>query len=360
MTLTPAEERGLSLFLVAPAFVYLLALLVSGYTGWDGASVAGFVIIPLLLAIGLIPLWGPFIELLGFVAVTVIALSAGLSSPGGSVIIDFAAGILLGSPFLLGSWAWTPGRSAPGRLIGLGVALLEGIILLAALRLITANGEVENATYLFYNYTAANLYQICGLAGFLNVVPAGVCPSNLSQLPLRDLVDPIFVLLAGIALLGVLVPVLSPRTARGVAGDAASFEEYEASSRVRADLALSPEMMRGLATRTPPRTSPGLAPPGATALALSAGIVLVFVTVAVNAAGAVLFPTMVSLLLVMGVVLYLGRQGTGNVGAPTGRPVATGPVDRGPPSPASPPPSASVPVSTPAPGSITGSHPVLP
>ncbi len=357
MTLAPREERLLSLLLVAPAFVYLLVLLVSGYNGWDGASAAGFVLIPLLLAVGLIPLWGSLLELLGFALLTVVALAAGFSSPGGSWFIDFSAGVLLGSPFLLGSWAWTPGRSSPARLMGLGLALLEGIMLLAALRLITANGEVENASYLFFNYTAANLYQVCGLAGFLNVVPSGgVCPSNLTRLPLRDLVDPVFDLLAGTALLGVLVPVLSPRTARGIVGDAESYDEFEASSRVRADLALSPEMMRGLAARTPPRPAPGPAPPGVGALLLSAVIVLLFVGAAVSAPSALLLPTMLLLLVSLGTVLYVGR-----LSSPARQP-HPGPVGPtyGAPGARSRPPSMPATPSPPPSGALPGAPTVLP
>lgn len=358
MSLTERQTNLLSLALVAPAFAYLALDLLVGYTGWDAASAAGFVLVPLLLLVGLIPLWGPFLELLGFVGVTAGVILGVLSSPTGGPGIDFAAGILLSSPFLLGSWAWTPKRTAPARLIGLGLGLFEGIILLAALRLLVTNGEVETSALLFYNYTSVNLLQLCGVAGFLNVVPSG-CPSDLSFLPLRDIVDPTFVVLAGLALLGVLAPVLSPRTARGLAGDAESYDEFAESARVRADLPLSSEMMRGLAQRTPPRPGPGILPPGSGALLLSASITLIFVAAAISAPTQLLLPTLLAVLLVLGGVLVIGRPArrprerlstapharavAPGVGPAGGRVLPTAPGSLGRPTPAPAPVPAPVP-----------------
>lgn len=307
MTLAPREENLLSLFLVAPVFLYLGWNLLVGFDGWDAASVAGFVVIPLLLAVGIIPLWGPLLELLGFLGLTGAVILAVMASPGGGAGVDFAAGVLLGSPILLGTWAWTPRRTAPGRLIGLGLALLEGIILLAALRLLQANGQVENSYGLFYNYTLANLLQVCGIAGYLNAVPNG-CPQSLTFLPLRDLVDPVFVLLAGLALLGVLVPALSPRTGEGAPGHAESADEFDQSGLAGGSLPLAPEMARGLARRTPPRPAPGLAPPGTGALVVATLIVLGFVVVAVNTPTDLLLPTMLLLVTALIGILYLNRS----------------------------------------------------
>jgi hypothetical protein len=301
-----ARDQWIALVLVAPAFLYLAVRLISGYQGWDAASGFGFILIPLLLAIGLYPIWGALIELSGFLLLGVIATLATLTGALGTTGFDLAAGVLLASPFLLGLWAWGPNRSAPARLIGLGVALLEGIILLATLASISANPPYqENATGLFSWYTQVNIEQLCGLAGLLASAP-GSCAVT-SQFPLRDLVDPLFVFLAGVAFLGALLPVLVPRTARGVEGDAEGWDEFEATSRPPPDLMLTEEMVRGLSLRTPPASSPDLLPPGALALLGATVLALLFVLVAIDDAPLVLLPMIVVVIGALGAILASDR-----------------------------------------------------
>lgn len=301
------RDQILTLCLVAPAFLYLAGLLLSGYQGWDGDSELGFLLVPLLLVVGLWPIYGALVELIGFLFVGIVATlgtATGALGPGG---YDFAAGLLLASPFLLGVWAWGPGRTAPARLVGLGIALTEGLILLAALASIRANGGVENSLNLFSWYTEVNVQQLCGLANLLSVAPGG-CPS-LTVFPLRDIVDPVFVFLAGVAFLGCLMPVLTPRTARGDVGDAESWDEFESTSQVPADLPVTAEMMRGLALRTPPRSSPGLLPPGAGALLSASFFTLLFIGVAIQASSLLLLPTVVLVLGTLVAVIALDRPG---------------------------------------------------
>jgi hypothetical protein len=336
MTAPNRNENLLSLVLVAPAFLYLSGLLVSGYTDWTALSALGFVLVPLLLLVGLIPLYGPLIELFGFVFVGVVATVGTINEALGGGGLDFAAGLLLASPIMLGAWAWTPSRSAPARLLGLGLALLDGLMLLSTLHLIQANVPgTEDPLTLFFFYTLTNVLQACGLAGFLNVAPAAC--TTVSQLPLRDIVDPVFVLLAGIALLGVLIPILSPRTARGGVGEAEGFREFEESSRLRADLPVSPDMMRGLARRTPPRASPSLAPPGSGSLLSACFLVLLFVAFAIDDPSTLLLPTL--LLLMVGLLTLLAvtrpplssRRPAGL--AATAQPPLPAPAPAAPPSP---------------------------
>lgn len=307
MKLSLRRDQVLPLVLIAPAFLYLGLDLGVGYTGWDGASVLGFLLVPLFLVIGLFPPWGPVFEVFGYISVGVIATLGTATNALGSGGYDFAAGLLLASPFLLGSWAWTPRKTPAARIVGLGVGLLEGIILLAALASIRAQGLPETSYNLFGWYTQVNVLQVCGLSGVLNVAPSW-CTST-TAFPLRDIVDPTFTLLAGIAFLGALVPALTPRTARMYVGSAESWEDFTPASQGRPGLALNPEMARGLARRTLPRTSPSLIPPGAAALLTTALICLVFVGVAINAPDMVLAPTLFLLLATLAVVLLLNRSG---------------------------------------------------
>jgi hypothetical protein len=359
MTAPNRNENILSLVLVAPAFLYLSGLLVSGYRAWDGLSALGFLLVPILLLIGLVPLYGPLVELFGFVAVGVIATLGTINQALGGAGLDFAAGLLLASPIMLGAWAWTPSRSAPARLLGLGLALLDGLMLLSTLHLIAVNtpGSVDPVT-LFFFYTITNILQACGLAGFLNVAPSAC--TTISQLPLRDIVDPVFVLLAGVALLGVLVPILSPRTARGGVGESEGFREFAESSRLRADLPVSQDMVRGLARRTPPRTSPGLAPPGSGSLLAACFLVVGFVAFAIDDPAGLLFPTMIGLLTALCILLVVSRPARAVVGLP-GLPGAPLPP---PPLPGSSTPALPAPPAAPGPpggfGAPSLGQPVLP
>lgn len=339
------RDQLLALVLVAPAFLYLGGLLLSGYQGWDAASEFGFLLVPLLLAVGLYPVWGALLEFVGFIVLGLVATAATLTGSLGTTGYDLAAGILLASPFLLGLWAWGPGRSAAGRLLGLGVALAEGIILLATLASIHANPPYqENAIGLFSWYTQVNIEQVCGLANLLASAP-GVCAIT-NQFPLRDIVDPVFVFLGGVAFLGSLMPALVPRTARGDPGDAEGWEEFAATSPVPPEVVLTDEMVRGLALRTPPESSPDLLPPGAAALLGATVLTLLFVLVAVEDAPVLLLPSMVLIAGALAVVLALDRPVTRRTRGVSGLEAAPGP---GPAAPIPPGPATYPPPSLPSP-----------
>lgn len=333
------KEQLLAILLVAPAFLYLAGLLVSNFQGWDAASAVGFVALPLLLMVGLYPLYGPLVEFFGYVLVGVLATLATLLDAFGTGGYDFAAGLLLGTPFLLGAWAWTPSRTSPARLMGLGLGLTEGLILLADLHYLVAQGIPETSLNLFAWYTQTNLVQLCGITGLLGIFPSGCL--SYTQFPIRDIVDPVFVLLGGLALLGTLVPVLTPRTALGAVGQAEGFEEFDRSAALRPGAAPTPEMLAALEQRSPPRRAPGFAPPGAGALVVAMTFALLLVGLAVAAPTAVLLPIIGSVFVLLLALLLLSRREPTilrGIHAPTGPRSATSPPTAAPSRPAPPRP----------------------
>lgn len=269
--------RWLSLVLVLPLFGYLGYRLISAFRGWDAITVVTFAVLVVFNVSQMVPWRGRWVSLSGIWSVVVLILLVGLSlGLAGGVGLDIAAAMLLASPFLLESWIWQ-GDSNPGRaLLALQFAFLDGVMIVAALDTLSASGVPATSGPLIYSFGAVNVEQLRGLYNLLVGLPVGA-------LPLQSAMDAAFVVLGGVALLGVFVPLLEPQTGSGYAlpiGDA---------DRGPVTVAYSPEleMARGetlalLRRRSAPRPPPYSKLPGIWALVASGTVTLLFVVVSLE------------------------------------------------------------------------------
>jgi hypothetical protein len=295
--------RLLSLILILPLFIYLGYLLITRFQGWDYVVMIVFGLVVILNVAQLVPWKGTWVSLSGLWGLIVIVVLAALSiGLAGGIGLDISAGMLLASPFLLESWIWQNEGSPGWRIVALQFAFLDGVILVAALNSLSASNMPVNSTYLVAAYGNVNVQQVQGLYNILTGGPVGV-------LPLQNAMDPIFIVLGGLALLGVFAPLLQPKTGLG---ENLPIESAQGGVAV---VAYSPEMemeraetRRLFMARTSSKPPPYSNLPGLTALIASGTVTIVFVYASLQWPTSALFPALVLLAAVLVAVIAMARS----------------------------------------------------
>ena len=321
------SDRLWTAALVYPAPLYV-GLLVLGHFGWgDVAFSLGFFLalgFGSVTGFGLLrrPSW-VWVGRLFFVLAGVAPIGYGYPLSG--YLFDLACGITLGAPFLWLEYAWHDRSSPATKVIALEAALFFGVLGLATLSVVPSSPG-GSAGRQFLNALA---HVIAGqLQGLAAVLSGGTATS----MPLESTLDVVFVCLGGLALAGVVLSWISPRTALEESlpwswvGTRASPKP---SVPISEELGLRPGQRAALATRTLPTPPSAAWPPGLGSVVVASLLVVGFVSLTVVA------PTVALLSLVIGaavalvaVALVLSRQLTrlGGLSAePAGYDTATGP-----------------------------------
>lgn len=306
------NRRILTLILVLPAFVYLGVEVLLPFQGWDLAVVlsaaAGIFIVCLpILPLKITRTWGLTLLSTG----AFLALGALFEFEGQGP--DFVGGLLLVSPFLMSAWVWFPGGSTPAsRILSLQFAFLEAILLIAAINALDAVGLPITALNLEVSYVQVAIDQLQGLVNVLQ----GASPGSL---PLQNAVDPVFIGLAALAIVGVFLPLFDPQTGNGEPLPLEDALPEHPSEAVRARLALlRPEVRHALEERSLPRAPPVTgAIPGLLPLVVSALLVIGFIYAAYADSAGVLLPLMVGVTLAVLLALLVTQ---GKVASERARP----------------------------------------
>ena len=350
--MTPEREgRPWPLLLWAAPFGYVLARTLPMFP----ANERGFVAVGSLVAVavGILSLprgtWARatalaiHVLLLGVTGV-VLALPSGAGTAGG----DLVSGILLGLPAVAFAVAGRSGEPLARRLLLYGIGLTWEVALLATRASLAASGDAVTGPSFAVTFSEVNSQQATGVADLVSGV-------GFTALPLHVLVDPALTALTAVALLGLLLYLVRPRTGAGRPLPFAPppVRTGGPSRELASTYGFSPaqrEVFRLRSEAEPPLTTwpPGLVPVVAASLAAT-----VFLAVAVLVPQAALLGAVTGIAAVAaGLVLVADRIGPLGGFVPRFRPghgvpsasSRSSPTDRGPPTPSppgpAPPPSA--------------------
>ncbi|MGD0251031.1 MAG: hypothetical protein ABSB97_09150, partial [Thermoplasmata archaeon] len=261
-------DRTWVVLLLIPAPLYVAGRFLIGFSPDSAAIPLGFAVaLSFGLATSLGLLRSPWLVWAGEVALLLVVLVAILpTSPAGMGGFDLAAGVMLGGPFVGLGGAWRSRYSPASRLATLEFTLFVGVWYLAAVPSVAAHGGPLSGLEFFDAISQVLVLQAQGL------VATFTGGWSTAALPFAGSLDPAFVGLAAVALLGVMITTLAPRTAL----DEPLPWGWTALHRSEGDrgTAVPPgELREGqntvLATRSRPRTPESAVPPGAASLALA-------------------------------------------------------------------------------------------
>ncbi|MGA8711313.1 MAG: hypothetical protein WB786_08850 [Thermoplasmata archaeon] len=291
--------------LLYPAPLYAGLLVLAHFAGGGLGLAVGFLLtvgFGTVTGLGLIrfPVW-VWLGRLVLVLLVLLALTFELG-PGGGGWLDLAAGVVIGSPFLWLEYAWRDASTPAARVVALQSTFVLGLICLAS----GASGTSGSGGWPFFEaFGNVLLLQIQGLAALLG----GVIPSGI---PLEATLDVTYAALGGVALLGVMLSGISPRTA---------LEEPlpwswlpGPHSRARAPTAveivgLRPGQRDVLESRTLPLSPSSVLAPGLGSLLVTAALIVGFVALAVAAPSyALLVLVLASVGALVAVALVLARR----------------------------------------------------
>jgi len=291
------SDRWWTAVLVYPALTYSSLIVLSHFGSSDLAFPLGFLAtfgFGTATGLGILrrPTW-VWVGRLLFVLATLVPFSNGIPTSGAP--LDFACGITLGAPFLWLEYAWHDTATPGTRVVALQSALLVGVLELATLG-VTPNSPGGSAGGQFLQA----LGQV--IAGQLEGVASVLVGTNPSSMPLESTLDVVYVALGALALAGVLLSWLSPRTALDEPLPW-SWVRYRASPLPTLppseETMLRPGQRDALATRTLAHPPDAMLAPGFGPLIVAALIVVGFVVLAVTEPGIALL------------VLVLGTLGAG-------------------------------------------------
>jgi hypothetical protein len=240
-------DRQLPLVAVLPLAAYGVAVAVEESSGWSAlvAVVALLTALPLVSAAwpaGRLPLALP-----GVVLALAVAIEGFLTGalPSG-IVADVTVGILVGAPL------WAAGLIAgvidrPGLAFAAFTELLVDVVVLRATQ-VSLSGPVGTTDY-STAWIGVVDRQVSGVAGAIAAHGLG----SPIQYPTASVTDPVLILLAILALAGVLLPLLPPVPSRRLPPAPAPRRDLAPPVRRVAPPVLNPPE----STPTDPRPSPG-------------------------------------------------------------------------------------------------------
>jgi hypothetical protein len=293
------NERALATGLFLLPFLYVAALVLSIFPRGDlGVFFAFGTCLAISLILGLGGSNGQLVAVaLDLLLVVLVLLALVAAAAFGDLAGQLTAGVLVGLPFLVSAVAW---RERPGlahRTVALAIAIALGTALLAARETVLGAAVSSSPTGFVQAFFATNLTQLQGLA----VIVAGSPETNL---PLRAVFDPTFAALCALAVGGVLLLALRPRTgSEEKLPVAARLEAVGSRGDVDRWTLFSEAQRRAFQSRSSNEPPTGAWPPGLGSVLLSALVAATFIALAF------LTPLYTPLALAVGVAAVLGGVG---------------------------------------------------
>jgi hypothetical protein len=294
--------------LVYPAPLYAAVLIAYQFTGSGVGVTVGFLaalVFGTATGLGLLRLpLAVWVGRLAFVLFVLFVLSNDLG-PSGGIGLDLAAGVIIGAPFLWLEYAWRDSTTPTARVVALQSTFVLGILVLATGTAASAAGSGAGGWSFFESLWNVLSGQLQGIATLFS----GGTPNGI---PLESTLDVNYVALGAVALLGVILSWISPRTALEEPlpwSWARSRPATPAETSLAEELGLRPGQRDALATRSRPISPDAMFAPGFGALIVTCLLLAGFITLAVAA------PSYALLVLVLGTVgalvavgVVLGRR----------------------------------------------------
>lgn len=257
----------------------------------------------LAVALAFLYLWSPRFGLVlswvGYGALLVTLMVTVTDGRLGSTASDVALGTLVAVPSVTLVVFAHPDQGPGARIVGLQLAFLVSLVLLAAVQNLSGSNDSITSTGLVRSFFAVIGLQLEGLAALL----AGAVPGSL---PLASLNDPVFVSLAGLALLATVVSIVRPVTGRDVELPAVSRAARTSGAEVNEELSeLSPRFRELLAGASPPEGAPPGSFPGVIALGWAAVAAATFVVLVYTVAAWALLDTALGTLAAIAILVTI-------------------------------------------------------
>ena len=280
--------------LVYPAPLYVGLVVLAHFSNGGLAMPLGFA---LALAFGSATGFGalrhPIVVWVGrLLFVLAVLVPAAYGPAAGGLALDFAGGVLIGSPFLWLEYAWRTTALPGDRVVAIEATLTEGVAALAAVDATPTLGAGPGGWQLLQALIQVFQAQFNGLGAILN-------GAHVRSLPLETTLDPSFVGLAVLAVAAILASWIAPRTAldESLPWSWVFRREPPVPDPVTVEeLGLRPGQRDALASRSLPDSPEALPVPGLVPLLMTALFVLAFLALALSA------PTVALLALVVGTV----------------------------------------------------------
>jgi hypothetical protein len=272
------NERTVATGLFLPPFLYVAARILPLFPENDvGVYFAFGTCLAIALILGLGSSAGQLVAVvLDLVLVALVLLALVASATFGSFASQLTAGVLVGLPFLVSALAWRERTGLAHRTVALAAAITLGTALLAARATVLAVSASVSPTGFVEGFFTCNLTQIQGLLAIASGMPT-------PALPLRAVFDTTFVALCALAVGGVLLLALRPRTGAEESLPVATVLERTGRHRPpEREIPFSAAQQRVFANRAADQPPTGAWPPGlgsvlVAALAGGAFIALAFV-----------------------------------------------------------------------------------
>ncbi len=310
------KERAVATGLFLVPFLYLAGVLLSLFSGVPiGVYFAFATCVAIALLLGLGGPTGQLVAVLLDLLLVGVVVASLLAAPRfGGLASALTAGVLIGLPFLLSSLAWRERSGLAHRTLALGLSIAAGTSLLATRAAVLAGTSPSDPTDFVQSFFTTNLDQ---LEGLVTLAFGGPGP----DLPLQAVFDPWFTGLTALAVAGVLLLALRPRSGRDVPLPVAVSLTTTASVDTNGSLAEFSEAQRAVfRARSHDRPPTGAWPPGLDAVVLAAMVSSAFLGVAFEE------PLLAPLDLVLGVVVALIALGVVGVTRPRRSRTATPPA----------------------------------
>lgn len=291
------NDRWWTAALVYPAPLYAGIAVILSFGESDMAFLAGFLLVVAFgsaTAFGFVrhPIW-VWAGRLAIVLASVVPI--GYYGWASGPFVDLTCGIVLGLPFLWLEYVWREGATPGTRVVALQATLLYGLLDLATRNVSVSTSTTTGGEQYVQGLVQVLAHQVTGIGSLLT----GTAPTVPT---LEATLDPVFVALGAIALMGVVLPWVSPHTALE---ERLPWNWMGRGSSPSPGL-LDPELVglrtgqrSALETRTLPTPPTTVLAPGLGSLLVAGLAVLAFLSLAVLA------PTFALLTLVLGTVAAL-------------------------------------------------------
>jgi hypothetical protein len=263
--------------LFAP-FVYVTALVLPSF---PPAATGVFLALLLSVAVaGLAAVPSPRLRpaALGSFLFLAVVVAVSLAVPGGfgGFGFELASGLALGIPLMAMALVWQKERPVEERMVLYGAALTWGIILLATRASLDGAGTAYTGRSFATAFYQVNSDQVTGLVGLMN-------GSGYTSLPIHSLFDPVFAVLAGASVLGLLLDLVRPQSGRGDPLPIVSvgYRERPTERELQRTHGFSAAQREVFRERSTSQPSPTTWPPGLLPVVWGAGVASVFLLVAV-------------------------------------------------------------------------------
>ncbi len=300
------SSGSLLVLLGFPPFLYAAALLFSTLAGTDVVIVVlAFLVVAAVGAYAFfLPGLGTWVAAIVYLAIGVVILWVAFQPSGlGATGFDLALGGLAAGPIVSLLSFCHPNEGPGTRIVGVQVALLDGLLLLATHAGFGSGATGTTAQGLVGGYFTTIGQQAAGVFALLSL-------QGTVTAPVGTLFDPWYVALAAFPLLAILLTFLGPTTARGAS---LPTREGDPEGAEGEELELSPTFRTLLTARSASQAAPARRLPGFAALAAAGGVAIAYLAAAYLAPAYTLAVTSFGAIAAVAVLTILLRRPIGPV-----------------------------------------------